>query len=91
MRPGESPPVEVPGPGARVALGLIAVYRRGISPFVGSRCRFHPSCSAYAAEAIARHGLRRGARLALRRVGRCHPWSDGGYDPVPPEPRPPAE
>jgi hypothetical protein len=61
----------------------ILVYRYALSPLLGPRCRFHPSCSAYALEAIDEHGALRGASLALRRLGRCHPWHPGGYDPVP--------
>lgn len=64
-------------------LGLIAVYRYAISPLLGRNCRFMPSCSEYANEAIHRHGSVRGGWLALRRVLRCHPWNPGGYDPVP--------
>ncbi len=64
-------------------LGLIAVYRYVISPLLGRNCRFMPSCSEYASEAIHRHGSVRGGWLALRRVLRCHPWNPGGYDPVP--------
>jgi len=64
-------------------LGLLHVYRYAISPLLGSRCRFHPSCSAYAIEALQRHGAGRGLWLALRRVLRCNPWNSGGFDPVP--------
>jgi len=64
-------------------LAAIAVYRRVVAPWLPARCRFAPSCSAYAAEAIERHGSWRGVRLALRRLARCHPWHSGGYDPVP--------
>lgn len=64
-------------------LGLIAGYRYAISPMLGRNCRFMPSCSEYASEAIHRHGSVRGGWLALRRVLRCHPWNPGGYDPVP--------
>ncbi|WP_374336103.1 membrane protein insertion efficiency factor YidD [Methyloversatilis sp.] len=67
----------------QLLLGLLAVYRYGISPFMGRNCRHVPSCSEYACEAIERHGSARGGWLALRRVLRCHPWNPGGYDPVP--------
>jgi putative membrane protein insertion efficiency factor len=70
-------------------IGLLRAYRFLISPLYGQVCRYHPSCSAYALEAVSRHGSLRGSWLACRRVGRCHPWSAGGYDPVPGEdPRP---
>jgi putative membrane protein insertion efficiency factor len=61
---------------------LVRGYRRLVSPFLGQRCRFAPSCSAYAEEALRRHGMR-GAWLAVRRVCRCHPFNPGGHDPVP--------
>lgn len=67
-----------------VAVFLIRVYQWTISPLLGSNCRFHPSCSHYAAEAIDRFGVLRGSWLAVKRIGRCHPWHSGGYDPVPP-------
>jgi putative membrane protein insertion efficiency factor len=59
-------------------------YRRFISPFLGQRCRFAPSCSAYAVTAIQTHGGFRGLWLAAKRIARCHPWNPGGVDPVPP-------
>ncbi len=62
---------------------VIRVYQLFIAPLLGPRCRFTPSCSAYAAEAITRHGAVAGSLLAVTRVARCHPWCDGGYDPVP--------
>jgi putative membrane protein insertion efficiency factor len=62
---------------------LLLAYRYALSPMLGPRCRFYPSCSAYALEALDRHGALAGAWLALRRVLRCHPWHPGGYDPVP--------
>lgn len=68
---------------ARVLLLLIAGYKRVISPLLPRACRFTPSCSIYAAEAIARHGAARGVVLTVRRLSRCHPFHAGGYDPVP--------
>ena len=68
----------------RIALGLIRLYQVTLSPHVPGGCRFHPSCSRYAYEAIERHGLFRGLRLAAGRILRCHPLHPGGYDPVPP-------
>ncbi len=62
---------------------LIRAYQLAISPMLGNRCRFHPSCSDYSMDALRRHGLFKGLWLAARRVGRCHPWHPGGYDPVP--------
>lgn len=67
----------------RLALLLIRLYQLVLSPLLGPRCRFHPSCSHYAAEAIERFGIIKGSWLALRRVGRCHPLHPGGLDPVP--------
>ena len=66
---------------------LIRAYQLGLSPLLGPRCRFYPSCSAYAVEALRVHGPLRGLWLALRRLGRCHPWNPGGPDPVPPSRR----
>ena len=70
-------------PLAWAARALILAYRYALSPLLGPRCRFYPSCSAYALEAVDRHGALRGLWLAVRRLGRCHPWHPGGYDPVP--------
>ena len=67
----------------RLVLAVIAGYQRLVSPLLAPRCRFAPSCSAYARAAIEQHGLGRGSWLALRRVARCHPFHRGGYDPVP--------
>ncbi|MFV2102188.1 membrane protein insertion efficiency factor YidD [Micromonospora sp. LOL_024] len=69
--------------GARVLTLPIVAYRRWISPALPARCRFYPSCSAYALDAVARHGALRGAGLTVRRLSRCHPFHPGGYDPVP--------
>ena len=66
-------------------IGLLRVYRFAISPLYGQVCRYHPSCSAYALEAVTVHGSVKGTWLAVRRVARCNPWARGGYDPVPAE------
>ena len=66
-----------------VLRALIAAYRYGLSPVLGANCRFEPSCSAYAQEAIDVHGPLRGSWLALRRISGCQPWGSMGYDPVP--------
>jgi uncharacterized protein len=71
-------------PAAVVLLALIAFYRTAVSPALPPRCRYFPSCSAYAEEAVAVHGAARGSWLALRRLLRCHPFHAGGHDPVPP-------
>lgn len=68
---------------AKPFIALVRVYQYAISPFLGRSCRFHPSCSEYAVESLQRHGVVKGLLLAIRRVGRCHPWHPGGYDPVP--------
>ena len=65
-------------------IALLRGYRLVISPLYGQVCRYHPTCSAYALEAITVHGSIKGTWLAVRRVLRCHPWALGGYDPVPP-------
>ncbi len=72
------------GPVARALLAVVAFYSRAISPAFPPRCRFVPTCSTYAAEAIAEHGAGRGSWLALRRLLKCAPWHPGGFDPVPP-------
>lgn len=69
----------------RLVILLLRVYQYLISPILGPHCRFYPSCSHYAVEAIDRHGLPRGMLLAVRRLSRCHPWHPGGVDPVPPK------
>ena len=66
------------------ALGTIRLYQLTLSPFIGRQCRFHPTCSNYAAEAIEKLGVLRGTLLAARRLSRCHPFHPGGFDPVPP-------
>ncbi len=68
----------------RALLTLIQAYRLLLSPFLGARCRFYPTCSAYANEAIDQHGAGRGSWLAIKRILKCHPLHPGGVDPVPP-------
>jgi uncharacterized protein len=62
---------------------LIRVYQVALSPLLGPNCRYYPTCSQYAIEAIDTHGSRRGTWLTLKRIARCHPWHEGGFDPVP--------
>ncbi len=69
---------------SRLMIAIITLYRWTISPLLGNRCRFYPSCSHYAIDALRQHGVLRGGYLSLRRLLRCHPWHAGGYDPVPP-------
>lgn len=69
---------------ARRVIGvLILAYQRLLSPLLGNNCRFYPSCSQYARDAVLKHGVLRGGLFAARRLGRCHPWNAGGVDPVP--------
>jgi putative membrane protein insertion efficiency factor len=68
---------------SRLLLLCLRLYQWLISPLLGPSCRFYPSCSQYAFEAVQRHGALRGSYLAARRLGRCHPWHAGGFDPVP--------
>ncbi len=70
-------------PGAVVLEGVVRGYQWTIRPLIGANCRFHPGCSDYAVEALRTHGALRGSALAARRVLRCNPWNEGGYDPVP--------
>jgi putative membrane protein insertion efficiency factor len=67
----------------RIVVGLIRAYQLALSPFLGSSCRFHPSCSEYARQAVERYGAVRGLWLAGKRLARCHPWRAGGLDPLP--------
>lgn len=71
-------------PLARLLSGLVVAYQWTLRPVIGAHCRFEPHCSAYALEALSRHGALRGSWLAVRRILRCNPWTAGGYDPVPP-------
>lgn len=80
---GVSPRGGEPRIAARLLLLGVEAYRMGLSPLLGGFCRYSPSCSLYAEEAIRRHGARRGGLLALKRLARCHPFHPGGYDPVP--------
>ena len=67
----------------RLVAGLILIYQKLVSPNLGPNCRFQPTCSQYALEAVQRHGAMRGTWLAIKRIGKCHPLHEGGYDPVP--------
>ncbi len=78
--PAESrPPTYV----ARIFIGVISIYRYTLAYLIGGRCRFYPSCSIYGQQAIHRFGAARGGWLTLKRIGRCHPWHEGGVDPIP--------
>jgi putative membrane protein insertion efficiency factor len=81
--PMRTPPPSLP---QRALMALVRAYRYFLSPWLGSACRFEPTCSAYALGALERHGAAAGTYLTLRRLGRCHPWCAGGLDPVPAEP-----
>lgn len=74
---------EVRGPGALVVRAVIRFYQRLLSPTLGKNCRYTPTCSQYAYEAVGRFGVVKGGALAVKRIGRCHPLHEGGYDPVP--------
>lgn len=63
--------------------GIIRIYQIAISPYLPNNCRYSPTCSQYAIEALQEHGFFKGSWLAIKRIGRCHPWAKGGYDPVP--------
>jgi putative membrane protein insertion efficiency factor len=68
---------------AMILLATLSLYRKVLSPLLGSACRFEPSCSRYASDAIRKHGALQGSWLAARRISRCHPFHEGGFDPVP--------
>ena len=74
---------------SRILIWLVRAYQYVLSPMLGNRCRFYPSCSHYAVEALQVHGALRGSWLALKRISRCHPFHPGGVDPVPPPPADP--
>lgn len=77
-------PAEVAGERVKYLLiGFVLLWRRLISPLYGDVCKYYPSCSAYGLEALRLHGAVRGSWLTARRLGRCHPWAEGGFDPVP--------
>jgi putative membrane protein insertion efficiency factor len=79
------------GLGAAALKGAVVAYQWTLRPFIGAQCRFHPSCSHYALDALSAHGALRGSLLAGRRILRCNPWHPGGYDPVPPIAQPPSK
>ncbi len=68
---------------ARMLIGLVKLYQWLLSPFFGQQCRFYPTCSQYSVEALQKHGALLGSYYTLRRLLRCHPWCDGGHDPIP--------
>lgn len=68
---------------ARILVSIVKAYQLVLSPFLGQQCRFYPTCSHYAVEAIQKHGALRGSYYTVRRLMRCHPWCDGGHDPIP--------
>lgn len=69
--------------GQRIVLGLLTYYKVCLSPWLPSACKFYPTCSMFAQEAVRLHGVKRGSWMALKRLGRCHPFTRGGFDPVP--------
>ena len=68
---------------SRILIAVIRLYQVAFSGWLGPRCRFYPTCSSYCIEALQKHGLFKGLALGVARIGRCHPWHPGGYDPVP--------
>lgn len=72
-----------PSPAARILMGAVRGYQKVLSPAMGGNCRYYPSCSEYGYDAIRLHGAGRGAWMAVKRIGRCQPFHEGGYDPVP--------
>jgi len=78
--------VKTKGAARRAALGTVRTYQKLVSPLLGNNCRYYPTCSHYTYEAIEIHGAARGSWLGLKRIGRCHPFHDGGVDPVPGSP-----
>ncbi|MEN8233407.1 MAG: membrane protein insertion efficiency factor YidD [Actinomycetota bacterium] len=72
-----------PSPGARLLMGGVRLYQKALSPVLGGNCRYYPSCSEYGYDAIRLHGAARGSWMAVKRIGRCHPFHEGGFDPVP--------
>ena len=67
----------------KILVLFVRLYRYAVSPFLGNNCRFYPTCSSYAEQAVTEHGVIKGSWLAIRRICRCHPWHPGGVDPVP--------
>lgn len=67
----------------RALIGILQIYKQWISPLLPSACRFYPTCSVYMREAVEKHGVPRGVWMGVRRLGRCHPFHEGGFDPVP--------
>lgn len=69
----------------KIIIYLIKFYQKYISPFLGKNCRFYPTCSTYAKEAIENYGIIKGSMLSIKRISKCHPFNSGGYDPIPPK------
>lgn len=67
----------------RIVLGILSFYKSAVSPYLPSQCRFHPTCSEYAADAVVAYGAAKGGWMGLKRLVRCNPWASGGFDPVP--------
>ena len=67
----------------KILIFLIKIYQVTLSPLLGSNCRFHPTCSQYTIEAITKHGVYSGIKLGIKRIAKCHPWGERGFDPVP--------
>ena len=74
-------------PAARILIAVLGLYRKAVSPLLPRHCRYEPTCSAYMLEAVKVHGAARGFGMGIKRIGRCHPWAPGGFDPVPAERR----
>ncbi len=84
MQPPNLQPAQAPSLAARALAWFFAAYKAALSPYLPPACRYSPTCSVYARDAVLAHGALRGSVLALKRIARCHPWGGSGHDPVPP-------